>query len=110
MTFNPDTIEYKKHHFVNGEFRSEKDGAFDYIRPSDQKNLDSIPNASKELVNETVEKAQKAFEKSEWSSLKPRQRAKILFKWADLIEKDVDYLSKVEAMNSTRLISETSQQ
>ena len=36
-------------------------------------------------------------------------KAKLLFKWADLIEKDVDYLSKVRAMNSTRLISETSQ-
>ena len=109
MTFDPKNIEYKKLHFVNGEFRSEQESTYDYIRPSDQKNLDSIPNASKELVNETVEKAQKAFENSEWSSLKPRQRAKILFKWADLIEKDVDYLSKVEAMNSTRLISETSQ-
>ena len=85
MSFDPNKIEYKKHHFVNGEFRSEQESTYDYIRPSDQKNLDSIPNASKELVNETVEKAQKAFENSEWSSLKPRQRAKILFKWADLI-------------------------
>ena len=42
MTFNPDSIEYKKHHFVNGEFRSEKDGTFDYIRPSDQKVLDDV--------------------------------------------------------------------
>ena len=109
MTFNPDTIEYKKKHFVNGEFRSDKDGTFEYIRPSDQKLLDEVPNASKNLVDETVEIAQKAFQSSEWSNLKPRQRAKLLFKWADLIEEDVEYLSKVEAMNSTRLISETSQ-
>ncbi len=38
MAFNPDDIEYKKLHFVNGEFRSDKDSSFDYIRPSDQKN------------------------------------------------------------------------
>ena len=73
----------------------------------DQKVLDDVPNASEKLVNETVELAHKAYKNNEWSSLKPRHRAKLLFKWADLIE-DVDYLSKVEAMNSTRLISETS--
>ena len=109
MSFNPDDIEYKKKHFVNGEFRNDNEGSFDYIRPSDQKFLDDIPNASRDLVDETVELAQKAFQNSEWSNLKPRQRAKLLFKWADLIEQDVEYLSKVEAMNSTRLISETSQ-
>ena len=109
MTFDPSTIQYNKQHFVNGEFRSDEEGTFDYIRPSDQKLLDKIPNASEKLVNETVELAHKAYKNHEWSLLKPRDRAKLLFKWADLIEKDVDYLSKVEAMNSTRLISETSQ-
>ena len=109
MTFDPSTIQYNKQHFVNGEFRSDEESTFDYIRPSDQKLLDKIPNASEKLVDETVELAHKAYKNHEWSLLKPRDRAKLLFKWADLIEKDVDYLSKVEAMNSTRLISETSQ-
>ena len=46
MTFDPSTIQYNKQHFVNGEFRSDEEGTFDYIRPSDQKLLDKIPNAS----------------------------------------------------------------
>ena len=40
MTFDPSTIKYKKQHFVNGEFRSDEEGTFDYVRPSDQKLLD----------------------------------------------------------------------
>ena len=78
MTFDPSTIQYNKQHFVNGEFRSDEEGTFDYIRPSDQKLLDKIPNASEKLVNETVELAHKAYKNHEWSLLKPRDEGKII--------------------------------
>ena len=108
MSFDPNNINFKACHFVSGKFTEEDDGKIDYIRPSDQKNIIQIPNASEKLVDETVQKAKKAFKDSSWSSLTPRDRAKLLFKWADLIEADVDELSKIESMNSTRMITETS--
>ena len=108
MSFNPDSINYKKSHFINGKFRDEGDDLFEYIRPSDQKKIDDIPNASQNLVDEAVQSAKKSFNESSWRSSKPRDRAKLLFKWADLIERDVESLSKIEAVNSTRTISETS--
>ncbi len=108
MNFDPDKINYKKSHFINGKFRDDYSDKYEYIRPSDQKKIDEIPNASKDLVDETVQIAKKSFNESSWSSLKPRDRAKLLFNWADLIEKDVENLSKIEAMNSTRTIGETS--
>ena len=108
MSFDPDIIKYKTSHFVAGKFRDESDGSIEFIRPSDQKKITDIPNASSDLVDETVQKAKNAFNDTSWSSLKPRDRAKILFRWANLIEQDVDFLSKLEAMNSTRTINETS--
>ena len=108
MSFDPNKIKYKASHFIAGKFTDEADGKLDFIRPSDQKNITQIPNASEELVDQTVQKAKKAFHDPSWSSLTPRERSKLLYRWADLIEQDVDELSKIESMNSTRMITETS--
>ena len=108
MSFDPNSINYKASHFISGKFVSESDGEIDFIRPSDQKNIVQIPNASEKLVDETVQKAKKAFKDPSWSSISPRDRAKLMYKWADLIEADVEELSKIESMNSTRMITETS--
>ena len=61
-----------------------------------QKKIEDIPNASRDLVDEAVQCAKKSFNNSGWRLLKPRDRAKLLFNWADLIEKDVENLSKID--------------
>ena len=78
MSFDPNSVNYKASHFISGKFVDESDGEIDFIRPSDQKNIVQIPNASEKLVDETVQKAKKAFKDPSWSSLSPRDRAKLM--------------------------------
>ena len=61
MSFDPNSINYKASHFISGKFVSESDGEIDFIRPSDQKNIVQIPNASENLVDEAVQKAKKSI-------------------------------------------------
>ncbi|MEI8634811.1 aldehyde dehydrogenase family protein [Vibrio sp. PP-XX7] len=53
-----------------------------------------------------MEQAWHAFKQSDWASRPPRERAKVLFDWATLIETDSDYLAPLEALGSSRPIND----
>nr|WP_231997033.1 aldehyde dehydrogenase family protein [Pseudomonas arsenicoxydans] len=53
------------------------------------------------LVDEAVNDAWQAFNCSDWSLRPPRERARVMRRWADLIEADAETLAPLEA-GSTR--------
>ena len=82
------------HHFVNGsifEGRSKKTS--DVYNPATGEVIGKVTLASKDDVNNVVDIAHKAFES--WSNTPPLQRARILFKFKELIEKNSDELTKI---------------
>ena len=82
------------HHFVNGsifEGRSKKTS--DVYNPATGEVIGKVTLASKDDVNNVIDIAHKAFES--WSNTPPLQRARILFKFKELIEKNSDQLTKI---------------
>jgi len=81
------------HHFVNGKiFEGESKKTSDVYNPATGEVSAKVTLASKKDVDSVVDIAHKAF--GAWSNTPPLQRARVLFKFKELIEKNYDELTK----------------
>jgi len=103
-SFDPATVIVRSGHFIGGEYVNEGSARLEVSRPSDGVCYASIPLADATMVDRVVENAWQAFRTSGWASMAPRDRARILRRFADLIAADIDLLAPLEAVGSTRPI------
>ncbi len=84
---------YKVPHFIGGGplLRSGKSKAI--FNPALGEEIGRVDFADKETCDSAVKSAQKAFKP--WSDTPPIKRARILFKFRDLLEKNIDELAKI---------------
>ena len=81
-------------HFVDGkEFKGESKRLADVFNPATGEVQAKVNLASKSDVDEAIQVASKAF--PEWADTPPITRARILFKFKELIEKNSDELTKL---------------
>ena len=81
------------HHFVNGKiFEGESKKTSDVYNPATGEVSAKVTLASNKDVDSVVDSAHKAF--GAWSNTPPLQRARVLFKFKELIEKNYDELTK----------------
>jgi aldehyde dehydrogenase (NAD+) len=100
-SFNPDAVTLRSTHFIGG--RHVDGGALlDVKRPSDGVVYAGLPVADADLVDLAVQDAWHAHRTSNWARCAPRDRARVLRRWADLVEADVHNLARLEALGSTR--------
>ena len=104
--FDPNEVDVRMAHFIHGRLVEEGTGALPVQRPSDGEVYAAVPVAGADLVDQAVQDAAHAFKTSDWSRCAPRERARILRRWADLIEADVQTLARLEAVGSTRPVKD----
>ncbi|WP_321786221.1 aldehyde dehydrogenase family protein [Burkholderia pyrrocinia] len=104
-SFDPAAVEVRSAHFIGGEY-VDGSGAIDVRRPSDGHVYAALPIADAALVDRAVENAWHAFRTSDWARRAPRERARAMRRWAELIEADVATLAPLEAVGSTRPIAD----
>lgn len=76
-------------HFIAGRWQaSVSGGEMDVISPINGQRLTTIADAGAEDVDRAVRAARDAFEKGKWSKAAPAERKKVLFRIAELIEKN----------------------
>ena len=81
-------------HYVSGEkFLGNSKRLSSVFNPATGEETAKVRLGSKEDLNKTVEKALNAFEP--WLNTPPLQRARVLFKFKELIEKNSDELTKI---------------
>ncbi len=81
-------------HFVGGKiFSGESKRVGKVFNPATGEQSAEVKLATTKDVNEAVANAQKAFET--WSNKPPLQRARVMFKFKELIEKNSDELTKI---------------
>ncbi|MDE5444230.1 aldehyde dehydrogenase family protein [Bradyrhizobium sp. CSA207] len=105
LSFDPDQISLPIGHFI-GDRLLETSGLLALHRPSDGSFYAECPVAPEEIVDEAVQTARKALKTSNWGGVRPRERANVLKRWADLIEREADTLAKIEAVSSTRPVGQ----
>ncbi|UVC12269.1 aldehyde dehydrogenase family protein (plasmid) [Rhizobium sp. TH2] len=105
LSFDPDATQLPKGHFIGGRYIDAK-GGLPMRRPSDAVAYAECPVADADLVDQAVSTAKRALKESGWSTRRPRERTNAMHRWADLIEAEGETLARLEAVSSTRPISQ----
>lgn len=93
-----DIRENKRYkNLINGEWKESNGGKFIEIKsPIDDSLLGEVPAMTQSEVDEVIEAAKVA--QKEWKNIPTNERAKILYKAADLLEESVEELANVMMM------------
>lgn len=92
---------------INGEWREAKSGkTFDTVNPATGEVIVKVCEADKADIDEAVKAARKAFE-GPWKKFTPAQRQGLLWKLADLIEKNAEELAQLETLDNGKPINES---
>jgi aldehyde dehydrogenase (NAD+) len=85
-------------HFIGGAWQESHDGATREVEnPSDGTILATVADGGKSETNAAVEAANAAF--PSWAALHPDERSVLLHRLADLMERDVEVLARLEALD-----------
>lgn len=102
--FDPGDVRLPGGHFIGGSPVAGGQADIEVNRPSDGLLLGAVPDGDADLVDRAVQNANQALQDSGWDRRPPRERARILRRWADLIDEHSLTLGRLEAVSSTRPI------
>ena len=93
--------------YIAGEWRLGRGHVIQSTFPADNSINAEISTASAEDIEEAIAKADQAWRAPEWRNRMPHERAKILYKVADIIEARVDELSQLQTRDNGKPLAET---
>ena len=93
--------------YIAGEWRLGRGNVIQSLFPADNSVNAEISTATLDDVEEAIVKADQAWRKPEWRNSLPHERAKILYRVADIIEARADELSKLQTRDNGKPLSET---
>src|ERR1700694_2273597 len=101
-------MTYHAQLFINGEFTDASSGkTLEIINPATGGVIGQLADASKDDVERAVMAAQRVFEEGKWSGASIHERARVLNRFADLFEADLEGFFKLETLNNGRPLVET---
>jgi phenylacetaldehyde dehydrogenase len=87
--------------FIGGEWVEPRSSArIPVIDPATGREIATVADAGPEDVDRAVKAARAAFEKGPWSEMLPAERQGLIWKLADLIEKNRDELAELESLDN----------
>ncbi|WP_136661390.1 aldehyde dehydrogenase family protein [Nitratireductor sp. XY-223] len=94
-------------HLIDGEWRTSADGAtFERVSPSHGSVVTLASKGGSEDVERAVSAARSTFDKGTWSSTSGKERATLLLRVADLIDRERDRIALMETLESGKPISQ----
>jgi acyl-CoA reductase-like NAD-dependent aldehyde dehydrogenase len=94
--------------FIDGKYVDAASGkTFDDISPRDHRVIAKIASGDVEDVNRAVASGLKAFESGVWSEMNPRDKKKIMLKWAQLLNDHYEELALLETLDVGKPISDS---
>jgi len=101
LNVNNMEISFPHQMFINGQFIDAASGrTSDIVNPNDESIICQVSSGGVEDVNNAVEAARVAFEEGEWGKMNARDRGRLLFKLADLMDEHKEELATLEALDS----------
>lgn len=99
MTALPETV--KSQAFINGAWSdAENNAVFDNLNPATGSLLNKIAACSAGDVDRAVKAARAAFEKGSWNGLEPKERKRILLRFAGLVEENATELALLDSIDA----------
>ncbi|CAL0323982.1 unnamed protein product [Lupinus luteus] len=102
---NIPTIKFTKL-FINGEFVDSVSGkTFETVDPRTEEVITEIAEGTKEDVGIAVKAAREAFDSGPWPRMTGAERAKIMLKWAELIDENIEEIAALDTIDGGKLYS-----
>ncbi len=94
--------------FIDGRYVAAESGAtFDCVSPIDGRVIAKVASADATDVDLAVEAARRAFERGNWSRQPPRERKRVLLRFAELLLAHRDELALLETLDMGKPISDS---
>lgn len=91
--------------YINGEWRNAESGkTHEVINPGTEEVIAEVPLGSEEDARAAIDAARSSFDKETWSSKTPGERANVLLKIADMLERNAQQIAELESMNQGKTI------
>ncbi len=95
-------------HFIDGDYtQSAEDQQIEVVNPATEEIIGKVALGSKEIVNQAVSAAKKAFQyNSDWRTMSPDDRGKILYRLAEKITENSESLAQLVTLENGKLIKD----
>jgi len=94
--------------FINGKFSEAAAGeSFSVLNPANEQTIDQVAQADARDVDLAVTAARKALDEGKWRTMGPGDRARLMFKAADLMESKLDEFVHLETSNTGKTLIES---
>ncbi len=94
--------------FINGEWVAALSGSErEIINPFDSSIIAKVAEGAREDSALAITAARNAFDSGEWSATPASERGRMLFKLADLIERDNEELARLESLDTGKTVEES---
>ena len=91
--------------FIGGQWVPAQSGkTFETINPATEEVIASVAEGDAADVDLAAKAARKAFESGPWSTMDARDRGRLMYKLADLIEEEADELAALESLDNGKPI------
>ncbi|WP_442113440.1 aldehyde dehydrogenase [Pseudomonas sp. NUPR-001] len=103
-----DALSAETRAFINGEYCAARAGASaERISPIDGRLLGHIAQCDAQDAQIAVKAARQAFDSGVWSRRSPVERKRVMLKFAELIEADIQHLALLETLDMGKPISDS---
>ncbi|OBQ96453.1 aldehyde dehydrogenase [Mesorhizobium sp. WSM3866] len=102
------TLKFETRAFIDGAYVAAQSGeTFETVNPATGKLLANVAAGGAADVDVAVKAARRSFEAGTWSGLPPRERKKVLLRFADLIDKHSAELALIETLDCGKPINDS---
>ncbi|TIO15259.1 MAG: aldehyde dehydrogenase [Mesorhizobium sp.] len=102
------TLKFETRAFIDGAYVAAQSGEnFETVNPATGKLLANVAAGGAADVDVAVKAARRSFEAGTWSGLPPRERKKVLLRFADLIDKHSAELALIETLDCGKPINDS---
>ena len=102
-----DFLAKPKKLLIDGKFVDAASGkTFETLNPATEEVLAKVPEGGKEDVDKAVKAARRALD-GPWGKMPTNERARLIYKLAELIEKNADELAQLETLDNGKPITES---
>ena len=93
---------------IDGKWRDSKSGkTFETINPATEEVITQVAEGDAADIDLAVKAARKAFDSGPWRKMDARDRGRLMYKLADLIESHIDELAELETLDNGKPIGES---
>ncbi len=93
--------------FIDGNWRPSVSGkTFATLNPATEEVICQVAEGDKEDIDLAVQAARRAFDQGPWSRMDARDRGKLMYRLADLIEEHIDELAALESLDNGKPFNE----